>query len=467
MSLLSSCLNAEEEAVESICMVSVEMKEASAPSRTDSSKSPRGGKAFTSKSDVGQDGGLEHLVCLDAMKSASSKISTAAKFGETIVSSESSLTQRLTSPTEVNLIVKFDPIHSAASRNMTSEGCVSPAEILSSNISLDNRISSSLETETSPLRPISNEQSSSAALKRSDSVEPDGPRSVEGIIAPETSSKASVPIRTEALETDLDELRISSAVSMHSNTSKCAKPTGFGSPIEMLGSEVPSKLSAPTGKSSPPVDTQTILKSVVADGESEAALFEPLKLLELDVVGSLNGTLPSEMTSEMSISVKPKSLLAETESRVDEKKEAETKAVVEPKMTTSVEVLLPGKETESVGSSQSGTEINENGGDSEEEKGEKSCLIETIASELSLETPSSNSDTHSAEVQELKSAKASTHQITTESNSESASDSGDVYTEDFEDEAFADEDEKQEHGSVQSADATLERQVSASTQSSE
>ncbi|KAL5969574.1 hypothetical protein TSMEX_002698, partial [Taenia solium] len=478
MSLLSSCLNAGEEAVESICTVSVEMKEASAPSESDPSNSPSGEKAFTSKLDVGQDGRLKHLVSMETVESASSKISTVAKSGETIaseLSSESSPTQRLISLTEMNLIVKFNSTHPASSKSAPSEGCVSPVETLSSKTSLDNRIPSSLETETFPLKPISTEQNSSAALKRSNSVEPDGHRSIEGIIASEMPPRASVSIRTpspvsaktEALKPDFDEQEVCSAVLMHSTTSKCVKPTGFGISIEMLSSEAPSKASAPTGKNSSPTDAKTILKSGVADGDSKATLLEPLKLLENGVVGSLNETQPSEMALDTSISVKPTYLLVEAESRVDAKREVETKEVVELKPITPIEALLPSEKPESVGSNQSGTEVKGNGSDSEEEKDEKSCLVETIASELSLKTPSLNSDTHSVEVQELKSAKASTHQFTTGSNSESASETGDVYTEDFEDEAFADEEEKQEHGSVESADAVLERQVSAFTPSSD
>ncbi|VDK31872.1 unnamed protein product [Taenia asiatica] len=478
MSLLSSCLNAEEEAVESICTVSVEMKEASAPSETDPSNSPRGEKAFTSKLDVGQDGELKHLVSLETVKSASSKTSAVAKSGETIaseLSSESSPTQRLISPTEMNLIVKFNSMHPASSNSAPSEGCVSPVETLSSKTSLDNRIPSPLETKTSPLKPISNEQNSSAALKRSNSVESGGHRSIEGIIASEMPPRASVSIRTpspvstktEASKPDFYEQKICSAVLMHSSTSKCVKPTGFGSSIKMLSSEAPSKASAPTGKISSPADSKTILKSGIDDGDSKAALSEPLKLLENGVVGSLNETQPSEMALETSTSVKPIYLLVETEPRVDAKREVETKEVVELKTITPIEVLLPSEKPESVGSNQSGTEVKENGSDSEEEKDEKSCLVETIASELSLKTPSLNSDTHSVEVQELKSAKASTHQFTTGSSSESASETDDVYTEDFEDEAFADEVEKQEHGSVESADAVLERQVSAFTPSSD
>uniref|UniRef100_A0A915EWD2 Serine rich adhesin for platelets n=1 Tax=Echinococcus canadensis TaxID=519352 RepID=A0A915EWD2_9CEST len=468
--LPSSSFNAEEEAVESICTVSVEVEETSAPLGMDSSKSPLAGKTCTSNSGVGENGRLEHLVCLDAVKSASSRTSHFAKLGETIaseISSESSSsTQRLTPPMEMNLIVEHASMYSATLNDVKSEECVSSAETLASGMSLAKRILSPVETKMPSLNSTLNEQNGSVALKRSESVESLNSGSPEEIIVLKMSSKVSVltatpsmHTKTEPLKSGYDEQRISSAASTHSNT-------GSGSPVEMLGSEVSSKVSTSTRNISSPVDAETILKPVVTDGESKAAHSGSLKVLEIDVADSPGETMPSEMASEMLISVESTPLPAETKSRVDAKVEVETKEASELKRITSLEVLLPGKKPELVGSNQSEIEIKENGG-GEEEKGDSSCLIETVASELSLETPSLSSDTHSPEVQELKSAKTSIHQITTGSNSESALDTGDVYTEDFEDEVFADEDERQQHGLVESADAVSERPVSASTPSSD
>nr|CDS24485.1 Serine rich adhesin for platelets [Echinococcus granulosus] len=467
--LSSSSSNAEEEAVESICTVSVEVEETSAPLGMDSSKSPLVGKTCTSNSGVGENGRLEHLVCLNAVKSASSRTSNVAKLGEKIaseISSESSsATQRLTPPMEVNLVVEPASMYSATLNDVKSEECVSFAETLASGMSLAKRTLSPVETKMPSLNSTLNEQNGSVALKRSESVESLNSGSPEEIIVSKMSSKVSVltatpsmHTKTEPLKSGYDEQRISSAASTHSNT-------GSGSPVEMLGSEVSSKVSTSTRNISSPVDAETILKPVVTDGESKAAHSGSLKVLEIDVADSPGEAMPSEMAPEMLISVEFTPLPAETKSRVDAKVEVETKEASELNRITSLEVLLPGKKPELVGSNQSEIEIKENGG-GEEEKGDRSCLIETVASELSLETPSLSSDTHSPEVQELKSAKTSIHQITTGSNSESASDTGDVYTEDFEDEVFADENERQQHGLVESADAVSERPVSASTPSS-
>ena len=67
---------------------------------------------------------------------------------------------------------------------------------------------------------------------------------------------------------------------------------------------------------------------------------------------------------------------------------------------------------------------------------EKTSPVESIPSETTLRTPSLSSDIHSAEVVDALSAKEPTHQASSGSRSGSPSE---VYSEDFEDEEFADE----------------------------
>ncbi|VDM15715.1 unnamed protein product [Hydatigera taeniaeformis] len=446
MSLLSSCSTVEEEAVKGTCTVSVEGEEASVPSETDTLKSLRGGRALTFKSDVGEDGKLERLMGMGTVKSASPKASTLAKLGETMASetsSESSITQRLASPMEMSLIVKPDFVHSATN-DVDSEGHVSSAEKLSLKMPLPSRTPSVVE-KTSLSILISDDQISSATLARSESGEPDKSRSTEAKITLQMSSEALGPIRSTQMHTEMEESKasineqaISSAASMHSNVSKCVKPIEFGSFVEVLGSEVPSQEIIPVEKSSFPMDPKPMSNSVAAAGELNEAP------LEVDVGGYKGKAVSSEVASRAD----PKDISGEVELT-----------------TTSVEVFPPDKEPESSESNHSRTEIKEAGEDCKEEKGERSGSIETVASELSLKTPSLNSNTLSAGVQELNSAKESINQITTGSKSESASDTADVYTEDFEDEAFADDDPKQDHGCLVGTDAILEVQVSDSASS--
>ena len=159
-----------------------------------------------------------------------------------------------------------------------------------------------------------------------------------------------------------------------------------------------------------PAEAKTASSKSCAVKEIE---LNPSKAFEPGESSSPIETVVSEMTSDVSVQVTPGEVQSEAGAVKEEPKEATLSK------STSVVALPPNIKSNSGKSSHSATAHEE---------------VETIPSEASLHTPTLSSEIHSADTQDLLSTKKSGHKASTESKSGSPSDTGDAYSEDFEDE---------------------------------